>query len=227
MKLQIDTVVSSYIFILKEETQMYTFNASMSSPAGSKVLSPHQVFDYASYVKTFWPQHKFEPMFGFKILMRDTMPGHNPGDKVNYIEQNSQFFFAGRNCMMREGELVNINDYFLISLPVPRSMLINQIQNISGVLQMLGEYAGLQRQATLEINVSGRTNMFEIQNLMSSIVIPPQYVQKMVPYSGMMMGNIQFLSNEFACIRTKWNIPEPTVLDDMLLLAQLISAVFH
>ena len=73
--------------------------------------------------------------------------------------------------MMREGELVNLNDYFLISLPVPRSMLINQIQNISGVLQMLGEYAGLQRQATLEINVSGRTNMFEIQNLMSSIVI--------------------------------------------------------
>ena len=117
--------------------------------------------------------------------------------------------------------------YYLISLPVPRSMLQQQLQNISYVIQMLGQYFGICRQALTEISVSGRTNIYETQRVLSSIIIPQQYMQKIVPSSGMMMGDLQYLSKDFACLRTKWNIPEATVLDDMGLIAQIISSVYH
>ena len=88
-------------------------------------------------------------------------------------------------------------------------------------------HLGIRRQAVTEVDVSGKTNMYETQRMMSSIIIPPQYMQKIIPSSGMMMGDLEFLNKEYACLRTKWNIPEPSVLDDMGLLAQLISSVFH
>lgn len=210
---------------------LYNFNfgsfASNTLYPGAKVLTPNEVFDYSSYIMNTWPQYKSEPMIGFKLLMKDTRPGANPGEKIQVIEQNSQQLFYGRNCMMREGPITELDSFYLISLPVPRSMLGTQINNISYCVQMLGMHLGICRQAVTEVDVSGKTNMYETQRMMSSIIIPPQYMQKIIPSSGMMMGDLEFLNKEYACLRTKWNIPEPTVLDDMGLIAQLISSVFH
>jgi hypothetical protein len=201
--------------------------ASNAIYPGAKVLTPNEVFDYSNYIMSTWPQYKTEPMIGFKILLKDTRPTTNCGEKIQIVEQNSQQLFYGRNCMMREGPITDINSYYLISLPVPRSMLQTQLNNISYCLQMLEMHLGIHRQAVTEVDVSGKTNMYETQRMMSSIIIPPQYMQKIIPSSGMMMGDLEFLNKEYACLRTKWNIPEPSVLDDMGLLAQLISSVFH
>lgn len=208
----------------------YGFNSLNTSTAypGTRVLTPNEVFEYSSFVRTTFPNHyKTEPMIGFKIQLKDTRPTANPAEKIQMIDQAAAQLFGGRYCMMREGNISDINSYYLISLPVPRSLLAQQLNNISYVLQMLGQHFGICRQALTEISVSGRTNIYETQRLMSSIIIPPQYIQKIVPTSGLMIGKLEFLSNEFACLRTMWNIPEATVLDDMGLLAQLISSVYH
>lgn len=210
---------------------LYNFNfgsiTSNTAFPGSKVLTPNEVFDYWRYVMSTWPQYKTEPMIGFKILMRDTRPSTNPGEKIQVIEQNAQQLFYGRNCMMREGPITDINSYFLISLPVPRSILGTQINNISYCAQLLQNNLYIQRSNVIEIDVSGKSNMYETARLMSSIIIPPQYMNKIIPSSGMMMGDLVYLSKEYACLRTKWDLRENTVLDDMGLLAQLISSVFH
>jgi len=205
----------------------YAFNTTSTAYPGTRVLTPNEVFQYGSFIRTTFPQHKTEPMIGFKIQMKDTRPGANPAEKVNMLDQYSQQLFVGKYCMMREGIITDINSYYLISLPVPRSMLSQQLQNISYVLQALGQNFGICRQALTEISVSGKANMYETDKIMSSIIIPPQYMQKIVPFSGLSIGQMVWISREFACLRTKWNIPEASVLDDMGLIAQLISSVFH
>lgn len=206
---------------------MMNFGVTSTAYPGMKVLTPNEIFEYSSFIMTTFPQYKTEPMIGFKILMKDTRPTPMPAEKINAIDQNASVLFYGRYCMMREGPMTDPTAYYLISLPVPRSMLQQQLQNISYVIQMLGQYFGICRQALTEISVSGRTNIYETQRVLSSIIIPQQYMQKIVPSSGMMMGDLQYLSKDFACLRTKWNIPEATVLDDMGLIAQIISSVYH
>jgi hypothetical protein len=147
----------------------------------------------------------------------------------------------GKFCMLREGPITDTSLYYLISLPVPLSMLNQQIQNISTVYYMLYQYKfiiqlptgqrgtlqfGLGRQPRTEICVSGRANPFYINRSLSSLNFHPRYKEKLVQENSVMSVATEYLSNEYSCLRFKFDIPDPTVLDDMTELAQVISSVF-
>ena len=218
------------------------FGATVTYP-GTHVLGISEPFDYSSFVMSTFPQqHKTEPMVGFKILLRDTNKFCAPGDKINLIDTFAQQIFANQFCMLREGPITDPDTYYLISLPVPLSMLAQQIQNISAVYYFLYQHKfvaqftpggqptqftfGLGRQANTEICVSGRANIYQMHRVLSTMNLHPRYMAKLEHSSGLMMADVDYLSRTHALIRMKFKIPEATVLDDMSEIAHVMASVF-
>lgn len=201
---------------------------SSSTYQGTVMLGPFANFDYAAYVIANYPQHKYEPMVGFKILLVDTKPSANPFEKEDWIINEIQRtnILAGRNVILREGDPMDLNSYYLISLPVPRSMLAQQLNNISYVLQTL-QLCGLHRRAYVQINVSGRVNIYDSNNLLSSIIIPPDKQDKIIRSSSLALGQVVPINSEYSILKTEWNIQDASVFSEMALLAQLISSCFN
>jgi len=194
----------------------------------SRVLGPTEVVDYASIVKQAYPPQavQSEPFIGFKILCRDlNANGVNPADRLRQIDANLGFL-RGKGCIIRETSMQMPDGFWVISFPVPRSQAQQQLMNLGAVLDVFERFFGIVRQDLVEVNVSGKCTLADTENCLRGVVIPTRYMPFLVtpnnsPYR---LGSVVRINQMFMMFRTRWTLKNP---EDMIVLAQLLSSMFH
>ena len=149
----------------------------------TRVLGPEEPVDYASIIKQSYPPYAIqqEPFVGFKVLCTDTMAySTNPGERMRYIDANMNVV-RGRGCIVRETSKNKPDGLWIISLPVPRSQVTQQLNNLFDVLATFEQYLGIIKDGLFEINVSGKCNVMEVEYCFQRLVIPQRYMINLVP----------------------------------------------
>lgn len=199
-----------------------------------RVIGPSEVVEYSRIVMESYPPQAphLEPFIGFKALCRDgnafTM---NPADRLRQIDANLGFL-RGTGCIIRETKSSMPDGFWVITLPVPRSQVSQQLSNFMTVLRIFEQNFGIVCQGLFEINVSGRCNITDTERCLSGLMIPPRYTDALVspentPYR---FGNVVRINDEFMCLRTRWSFKATQSMDhceDLIVLSQLISSMYH
>lgn len=194
------------------------------------VLGPTEIVSYNTIVSQGYPPQAIqsEPFIGLKILCRDTNAAiTNPAARMQQIDQNLGFL-RGTGCLIRETALTMKDGFWLISLPVPRSQLRQQIDKLLNVRDIFAQYFGIVPHGLVEINVSGRCAVQDTERALSSLYIPNRYAENMVApeNSAYRLGQVVRINDTFMLFRTRWFFKK-NMADDVIELSQLISAMFH
>lgn len=203
----------------------------------SGVLGPRQVIDYSGTIMQCYPPEAVmrEPFIGFKVLLRDrgALTQH-PRLRLEAIDRMLCQILPGTGCVIREAAIEEVPDktgLWAITMPVPRSQMMMQMMNLMNVLQKL-EQLSISISGTYEVNVSGRGTPIETETMLGSLYIPPEYMNFIVnpintPYR---YGSITRINDMYMCYRTRWNFGMKPILEvqkDLIMLSQLISAMYH
>lgn len=202
----------------------------------SRILAANEIVDYASEVMVSNRPEviQFDPMVGFKILMKDlnafTVPQNQ---RFQQIEQNLGFL-SGTGCIIREtNPREAVDGFWVISFPVPLSLINVQITNIMRVLSILKNSFGIVSLDLIEINVSGRCPLNEVEFRFARVAIPPEIRNYMVepnntPYK---LGHIVRINDNYAMLRTMWDWRSQTNKQsrssDLIVIPQLIANMFR
>jgi hypothetical protein len=202
----------------------------------SRVLGPEESVDYASIIKQSYPPQAIqsEPFVGFKVLCTDTMAySTNPAERMRYVDMNINVI-RGRGCLVRETSSHKPDGFWVISLPVPRSQVVQQLNNLFDVLATFEQHLGIVKDGLFEINVSGRCNVMEVETCFQRLMIPQRHMSKLVPSNNMLctIGKIQRINNDFICLRTRWDLTgtrnnQQLTFEDLTEISQLISLMYH
>ena len=200
-----------------------------------RVLRPSEVVDYSSAVKQAYPPYAIqsEPFIGLKVLCKDTMAFVlDPPSRIRQIEANLGFM-RGKGCLIRETSQTMPDGFWIITMPVPRSQIAQQFNNLMEVLAILEQHFSIVRCGIIEINVSGRCSIAETERCMMGLTIPQRYSEALVvpdntPYR---YGHLIRINDNFMCLRTRWDLTRQTQntvhYEEILVLAQLISSMYH
>lgn len=201
----------------------------------TRVLGPSEVVDYSTIVMQSYPPDaiRSEPFVGFKVLCRDTHAlSMNPLERLNQIDANLGFL-NNKGCIIRETAMAMSDGLWVITMPVPRKHISIQLSNLMDVLAILEQHFGIVRHGLFEINVSGRCSVAETEICLSTLAIPPRYMSALVmpentPYR---LGNIVRINDNYMVLRTRWNltaqVPLKSTYDELVVLSQLISSMYH
>ena len=197
----------------------------------SRVISPHEIIDYSTAVMQAYPAQAIqnEPFIGFKVLCRDTNAQMlHPAERLRQLDVNLGFM-KGKGTILRETALDMPDGFWVITLPVPRSQVNQQINNLLSVLTILEQTFGIMRLNVVEINVSGRCHVAETERCLSGLMIPPRYMSSLMdpdntPYR---FGHVIRINDNFMCLRTRWDIKQNSVQEDLVVLSQLLSSIYH
>ena len=197
----------------------------------SRVISPHEIIDYSTAVMQAYPAQAIqnEPFIGFKVLCRDTNAQMlHPAERLRQLDVNLGFM-KGKGTILRETALDMPDGFCVITLPVPRSQVNQQINNLLSVLTILEQTFGIMRLNVVEINVSGRCHVAETERCLSGLMIPPRYMSSLMapdntPYR---FGHVIRINDNFMCLRTRWDIKQNSVQEDLVVLSQLLSSIYH
>lgn len=202
----------------------------------SRILAANEIVDYASEVMVSNRPEviQFDPMVGFKILMKDLNAFSMPqNQRFQQIEQNLGFL-SGTGCIIREtNPREAVDGFWLISFPVPLSLINMQITNIMRVLSILKNSFGIVSLDLIEINVSGRCPLNEVEFRFARVAIPPEIRNYMVepnntPYK---LGHIVRINDNYAMLRTMWDWRSQTNKQsrssDLIVIPQLIANMFR
>jgi len=202
----------------------------------SRILAANEIVDYASEVMVSNRPEviQFDPMVGFKILMKDLNAFSMPqNQRFQQIEQNLGFL-SGTGCIIREtNPREAVDGFWVISFPVPLSLINVQITNIMRVLSILKNSFGIVSLDLIEINVSGRCPLNEVEFRFARVAIPPEIRNYMVepnntPYK---LGHIVRINDNYAMLRTMWDWRSQTNKQsrssDLIVIPQLIANMFR
>lgn len=202
----------------------------------ARVLGPEEPVDYASVIRQSYPPQAVqqEPFIGFKVLCTDTQAATtNPAERLRFIDANLGIL-RGRGCIMRETNRNKPDGFWIISFPVPRSQVTQQLNLLFEVLATFEQYLGIVRDGLYEINVSGRCNIMEVENCFQRLMIPQRHLPKLVPSGNMLctIGKIQRINNEYICLRTRWDLSgirnnNQAMFEELTEISQLISLMYH
>lgn len=199
----------------------------------SRIIGPTETVDYSSVIMQAYPPQaiQLEPFVGFKVLCRDTN-AHiiHPAERIRQIEANLGFMrFKG--CLIRETSMQMPDGFWIITMPVPRSHVNQQLNNLIEVLNILEHHFGIVRQGLVEINVSGRCHITETERCLGGLTIPTRYMGMLVqpentPYR---LGHIIRINDNFMCLRTRWSLNPQTGnnFEELIVLSQIISSMYH
>jgi hypothetical protein len=159
-----------------------------------------------------------------------------PGDRLRQIDANLGFI-RGTGIIIREARQSMMNDgsmmkdgIWIISMPVPRSQIHQQINNLIKVLTIFEQTFGIIRQGLIEINVSGRCTVADTEKCLGGLIIPSRYMNCLVmpdntPYR---YGHIVRINEQFMCFRTRWFLTNADNLyEDLTVMSQLISSMYR
>lgn len=207
----------------------------------SHVLAANEFVDYASMARQSYPPQSFrnEPFIGLKILLRD--PTVNPMDpvavneKLRVVDSIVPTATHGRGLIVRESDPKQMTDaLWIITMPVPRSQMPMQIRYAFDLVNEMEQRLGFQRCGLFEINVSGfypGPNENLIMAMNSSLAYSEKFKSASVPYesSPYRFGTVKRISNEFAMLRTRWDLGQRGLkdqFDDVITIASLICSSF-
>lgn len=200
----------------------------------SRVIGPTEVVHYSSIIRQVYPDAalQIEPFIGFKVLCRDNNASLiDPRNRLAQIDANLGFL-RGTGCIIRETSLQMTDGFWVITLPVPRSQVNVQINNLLKVLSILERAFGIVSQNMFEINVSGRCFETETERCLSGLMIPPRYLGSLLvpdntPYKH---GTVIRINDTYMCLRTRWKLSNSSVqnsYEDLVVLSQIISSIYH
>ena len=205
----------------------------------SRILKPDEVVDYSNeLIRGCRPETlQYEPCIGFKVMCKDlnAYTATTQAARFQFLEQNLGFL-RNSGCIIRETHPIEAPDgFWVISFPVPQGHLSRQLVNLTNVLDIMANQFGIVSQDMIEINVSGRCLVAEMEYRMSAINIPQNYRRFMVeptntPYK---MGHILRINEDFVLLRTMWDWRNQGAsgngshMSDLLVIPQLLTAMFH
>lgn len=194
----------------------------------SRVLGPTEIVDYSAITMQSYPPHAFqqEPFVGFKVLCRDkNAQSVAPAERMRQIDANLGFL-RGKGCVIRETSMQMPDGFWIITLPVPRSQMNQQINLLNEVLVIFEQYFGIVRQNLIEINVSGKSGYADTERRLGSIVLPQRYEALLVPQMNTpyRLGHVVRINDSFVVLRSRWNTAS---FDDTMVLTQILASAFN
>ena len=201
----------------------------------SRILKPDEIVDYSNELIRGVPEAciQMEPFIGFKVLCKDLNAfTTTQANRFQFLEMNLGFL-RNSGCIIRETHPTESNDgFWIITFPVPQSHLSRQLLNLQNVVDMMANQFGIVSQNVIEINVSGRCPMAEIEWRLGTINIPANYRKYMIepantPYK---MGHIIRINENYVLLRTMWSWRDQqnvSHMSDLLVIPQLLSVMFH
>ena len=214
----------------------------------ARVLGPMETVDYASeMMRRYRPENlQCEPMIGLRILLRDLNARvTDPATRLSQIDAymavapNCGRMLYGSGCILREAMPNDLNGsmdgLWLITFPVPTSILMDQLTKMSNVLTYMRQNLGIESTEVIDINVSGRCPVMEEGARMAAVQIVAPYNQALAspansPYK---IGHIIRINDMFALMRTRFDwsrFKQPGRIDyhvnDIMLLSQLMANMF-
>lgn len=200
------------------------------------VLAPQEPVDYSTIVSNSYPADALlaEPFIGFKVLCQDTNACAVPGSvRLKQIDQALPMLFNS-GCIIRETSGAMKDGLWVITMPVPRSQVVRQLNNLMNVLGMLNHYLGIITGNIVEINVSGRCPADRTEYNMQRLMIPQPYASMCVvpDNAAYRYGYIIRINDEFMCFRTRWSLNGDNKLsngtfEQLMLLSQLLCAMYN
>ncbi len=209
------------------------------------VLSPNATVDYASeMMQRYRPENlQCEPMIGLRVLLKDLNARvTDPKTRLSQIDAymgvnaNCGGVLRGTGCILRETMPNEMQDgLWLITFPVPTSVLMQILSNMSNVLTFMRENLGIESTEVIEINASGRCPVAEEGNRLGMVQIVPPYNMVLAPpnNSPYKIGHITRINDMFALLRTRWDWSKFRVpgkidyhVNDIMLLSQLMVNMF-
>ena len=203
----------------------------------SHVLAPNELVDYSTIVMSAYnPQViRQEPFIGFKLLCHDdnAMMAPDPRARLAQIDQQMRMFINS-GCILREA-LDIPNGLYLITMPVPRNQIGDQLNRLNRVITMLSQYLGINQSGLVEINVSGYCPYVQMEERMKRLMLPEVYLSMLCvpPYTPYKYGSVYRINEDFICFRTKWNLNNATngiatngIFEYLLLLSQLLCSMY-
>lgn len=207
----------------------------------TKVIRANDIVNYSGIVKAGHAPAVIasEPFVGIKILCQDTQANTmTPAQRIGQLDQflgtpnqMGMVPLSGTGCCLRETKYSIMPDgFWLITLPVPRSVLPVQIANLIKVVQLIKQI-GINQIGYVEINVSGRCPITSLEACLQNLIIPDNYMQFLdqsdnSPYR---VGKVERINSNFICLRTRWklNPTDPNLYQNISAIAILISAMYR
>ena len=227
--------VTFHTILIKEEN-------NMPLDVQTRVIRADDIVNYSGIIKAGHRPEviQSEPFIGIKILCQDSMA--NAMVPAQRIAQLDQFLgtanpmtgmtpLSGTGCCLRETKYSIMPDgFWLITLPVPRSVLPIQIQNLIRTVQMLKQI-GISQNGYVEINVSGRCPANCIEMCLNNLMIPDNFrvLADQDVNSPYKIGKVERINNNFICFRSRWQLgaKDPNLYQNITALALLISAMYR
>lgn len=206
------------------------------------VIRADDIVNYSGIVKAGHRPEiiQAEPFIGIKILCKDSQANSMaPAQRISQLDQflgtpntmTGMTPLSGTGCCLRETKYSIMPDgFWLITLPVPRSVIGVQIQNLIRTVQMLKQI-GINQIGYVEINVSGRCPLNCLEMCLNGLMIPDNFMvfadqSDNSPYK---IGKVERINNNFICFRSRWklNPSDPNLYQNISALAVLISAMYR
>ena len=208
----------------------------------TRVIRADDIVNYSGIVKAGHRPEiiQAEPFIGIKILCKDSQANTmTPAQRIAQLDRWLGFPnpmtgltpFAGTGCCLRETKYSIMPDgFWLIALPVPRSVFGVQLQNFVRTIQML-KNIGINQIGYVEINVSGRCPLSCVELCLNNLMIPDTFMAMAddsndSPYK---LGKVERINNNFICFRSRWkmNPSDPNLYQNISAISLLISAMYR
>ena len=196
----------------------------------TRVLGPSQTVEYSTIIRNLYPPQAVhqEPFIGIKVLCTDTNAYvTTPDERIRYIESNMGFL-RGKGCIIRETAANKPDGFWIITLPVPKSQLKDQLNKLGHVLSILENNFGIVYQDIIDINISGRCPLIYTEQALSQVVIPKMYQQYMMqtdnsPYK---IGYPIRINDEYVLLKTRWGLPRQDMFENITVIESCIQNMF-
>ena len=219
---------------------MYTFNNFSTYGVGStvetlqsRIIGPFEEVPYSDIVMQAYPPVAImqEPFVGVKVLVRD-MQAHKgtPAARLHYLDQYMPALLHGQGVIVRETNgNVMADGFWVITMPVPKSQLKQQLNNLGNVLSALEQQHGIVYQDIVDINVSGRCPLIDTERSMAQITIPKLYQQYLVqadnsPYT---LGGIVRINDEYLILKSRWKLPRLDMFENISMIVTCVQGMFR
>lgn len=220
-----------------------------------RIVGPSEIVPYANIVETAYPPYAIssEPFVGLKLFLRDSLANRGtPADRVRYLETVEypdpygrkdtngrplpsgvrvlHKIFEGTGAIIRETDNHKMIDgYWLITMPVPKSQLAQQLNNLGFVLTKLENEFGIVYQDVCDINISGRCPLIDTERALSQVSIPSAYKDYLMtsdnsPYK---LGYIQRINDEYMILRTRWCLPRNNMFEHVNMITTSMQTIFR
>lgn len=214
-----------------------TFNAYGASNSvenfQNRILGPTEIVPYSDIVMQAYPPYaiSMEPFVGLKVLVRDTQAHKGtPQARLQFLDQYAPSLLQNQGVIIREtNNKIMMDGYWVITMPVPKTQLRQQLANLGKVLSDLERSFGIVYQDMVDINISGRCPLIDTELSLSQVSIPRIYHQYLVssdnsPYK---LGYIVRINDEYLVLRTRWQLPRNDMFENVSFITTAIQSMFR